>query len=53
MDEFLNKNIPILLVEDDEDDICMTQRAFKKGCLLNKLYVVRNGDDALDFNRIL
>jgi len=41
--------IDILLVEDDENDILITKRAFTKHCLSNRLYVVRDGEEALDF----
>ena len=41
--------VPILLIEDDEDDISLTQRAFIKGKILNKLYVVRDGEEAMEF----
>lgn len=47
----LKERIPVLLVEDDEDDVCLTQRAFKKGKILNKLYVVRDGEEAMEFLR--
>jgi two-component system response regulator len=40
---------PILLVEDNDDDILITKRAFEKGHLTNPLVVVRDGDEALDF----
>ena len=40
---------PILLVEDNPDDIIITQRAWKKGLIRNKLYVVKDGEQALDF----
>lgn len=43
------KQIPVLLVEDDEDDICLVERAFRKGRIINRLYVVRDGDEALEF----
>ncbi len=43
------ERIPVLLVEDDEDDVQLTQRAFEKGNILNKLYVVYDGEEALDF----
>lgn len=44
------KPINILLVEDNEDDIVIIRRAFfKKGKLTNGLYIVRNGEEALDF----
>jgi len=42
---------PILLVEDNPDDIVITKRAFAKGRILNILYVVQNGEDAIDFLR--
>ena len=46
----MNKyDIPILLVEDDDDDIRLTQRAFTKGRITNKMYVVRDGEEAMDF----
>lgn len=40
---------PILLVEDDLNDIAITVRAFKQGKIKNKLYVVEGGEQALDF----
>lgn len=39
----------ILLVEDNEDDILLTQRAFSKHKLGNELVVVRDGREALDW----
>ena len=46
----MNQKI-ILLVEDNLDDIKLTQRAFSKSKIADKinLEVVRNGNDALDF----
>ncbi|MFH1563383.1 MAG: response regulator [Nitrospirota bacterium] len=43
------KPINILLVEDNEDDILIIQRAFKKTKVINELYVVRDGQEGLDF----
>lgn len=43
------ETIPVLLVEDDEDDVRLTQRAFSKGRILNKLYVVGDGEEAMEF----
>jgi len=37
------KPINILLMEDNEDDILIIQRAFKKTKVTNELYIVRNG----------
>ena len=41
--------LPILLVEDNDDDILITKRAFSKGHVVNPLIVVRDGDEALDY----
>ncbi|MDI6781233.1 MAG: response regulator [bacterium] len=41
--------IDILLVDDGDDDVVIAQRAFKKGRILNNLYIVRSGQEALDF----
>lgn len=43
------ERIPVLLVEDDDDDIRLTQRAFTKGRILNKLYIVKDGEEAMEF----
>ena len=43
------KSIDILLVEDDECDVELTLRAFGKIDFKNNIYVVRNGQEALDF----
>jgi CheY-like chemotaxis protein len=48
-DETHNQTTPVLLVEDDPDDVEITRRAFKKGHILNPLYVVRDGEEALEF----
>lgn len=45
----LDKGIPIMLVEDDENDILITKRAFERYNFTNDLYVVRDGEEALDF----
>jgi two-component system response regulator len=39
----------ILLVEDNPDDEALTLRAFKKNNMKNKVVVVRDGEEALDF----
>ncbi len=41
--------VPVLLVEDDPDDVAITQRAFEKGKILNPLHVVRDGEEAIEF----
>jgi CheY-like chemotaxis protein len=37
------------MADDDEDDILLTQKALKKGKLLNTLYSVRDGEELLDY----
>ena len=39
----------ILLVEDEPVDVQLTLRAFKSACLTNRVHVVRDGPEALDF----
>jgi len=39
----------ILLIEDNPDDVLLTQRAFNKSNILNELIVVNNGEEALDY----
>jgi len=41
--------IRILLVEDDEADIMLAQRAFERANIWNKMDVVRSGQEALDY----
>lgn len=41
--------IRLLLVEDDEADILLAQRAFERANIWNTLDVVRNGREALDY----
>lgn len=42
-------SINILLVEDNEDDIIIIERVFKKAKITNPLYIVRDGEEAMDF----
>lgn len=39
----------ILLIEDNEDDIQLTLRAFKKENIVNEICVVRDGEEALEY----
>lgn len=41
--------IKILLVEDNPDDILITQKALNAAKVINQLYVTRDGQEALDF----
>lgn len=43
------KTAHILLVEDNDGDIILTQEAFEESKVINQISVVKNGKDALDF----
>lgn len=43
----MNGNETVLLVEDDSNDILLTQRAFQKGRIANPLEVVTDGEEAI------
>lgn len=45
----MNRNKVILLVEDNQDDVDLTLRAFAKHKLANEIAVVRDGEEALEF----
>lgn len=49
MEEGEEKEIKILLVEDLEEDILIVERALEKSELRNRLFVARDGEEALDF----
>jgi two-component system, response regulator len=44
-----NNDVEILLVEDNPNDIEMTVRALKQNNLANRIHVVTDGEEALDF----
>src|SRR5690606_21571646 len=43
------KSAHILLVEDNDGDVLLTVEALEERKIINKISVVRNGKDALDF----
>ncbi|MBX7258161.1 MAG: response regulator [Candidatus Hydrogenedentes bacterium] len=45
----INRPVEILLVEDNPRDIDLTLRAMKKRNLANRVFVVRDGAEALDY----
>jgi CheY-like chemotaxis protein len=47
--EDLNRNLPIMLIEDNPIDVDLTLRAFKKRNLINTILVARDGDEALSY----
>lgn len=44
-----NTPVEILLVEDNPQDLELTQRAFRKANLTNRIHVARDGAEALDY----
>lgn len=44
-----NKEIEILLVEDNQDDLDMTLRSLRKANLANHIQIARDGSEALEF----
>src|SRR6187431_1393357 len=45
----MNRNEPIIIIEDDEDDQIMLKEAFEKLDYSNKLHFFPDGQKALDF----
>lgn len=43
------KTFPVLLAEDSRHDIIAVQRAWKLHNILNPLYIVRDGEECLDY----
>jgi CheY-like chemotaxis protein len=44
-----NKTFVVLMAEDSEHDIIATKRAWKKNKIANPLYIVRDGEECLDY----
>jgi len=49
--EEMGKPVEILLVEDNPGDVRLTQEVFKESKIRNKLHVVKDGVEAMDFLR--
>ncbi len=45
----INQHYPVLLVEDDPNDIFLIERAFRKANVSSGLRIVRNGEEALNY----
>ena len=45
----MNGPSPVLLVEDDANDVALTQRAFRKGGIPHPLTVVGDGEEAIAY----
>ena len=49
MVEDSNKAVDILLADDNENDVELTLRAFRKHRIVNSMHVVRDGKEALEY----
>lgn len=47
----MNSTKPILLVEDNDDDVRLTRRALQKNNIMNEMIVMRDGVEALAYLR--
>ena len=45
----LDRRFVVLMAEDSEHDVIATKRAWKKNGIVNPLYVVRDGEECLDY----
>jgi len=45
----MSKHCPVLLAEDDENDVLLLRRAFKKAAVPNPLVVVNDGEGAIKY----
>lgn len=45
----MNPSVPILLAEDDENDVLLVQRALRKAGVPNPIQVVGDGQQAIDY----
>ena len=45
----MSELIPVLYVEDDDADVSLMEDAWEKAGLRNALYIVRDGQEAMDF----
>ncbi|HWZ84404.1 MAG TPA: response regulator [Terriglobales bacterium] len=45
----MNEQTDILIVEDDQDDLDLALHALEREHLANKIFVARDGEEALDF----
>jgi two-component system, response regulator len=45
----MSADVDILLVEDNQEDIDLALHALRQGKLANSIFVVRDGEEALDF----
>src|SRR5882672_9526785 len=45
----MNEQADILIIEDDQDDLDLAVHALEREHLANKIFVARDGEEALDF----
>jgi CheY-like chemotaxis protein len=44
-----DKELIVLMAEDDEHDVMATQRAWKANRMVNRLFIVNDGEECLDY----
>lgn len=49
MNGFEKEGLIILYVEDSKDDVFFMNKAFERNNIKNRLYIVQNGEEALDY----
>jgi len=49
MNSNVNSSVDILLVEDNQDDLALAMHTLRREKLANNIFVVRDGEEALDF----
>src|SRR6266436_5952779 len=45
----MNDGVSILLAEDREEDIILIRKAFEKGGIHNPVFIVRDGEEAINY----
>jgi CheY-like chemotaxis protein len=45
----MTNNVPVLIAEDDPNDVFLLKRAFEKAGVNNPVIVARNGQEAIDY----
>ena len=45
----MTNHVPVLVAEDDPNDVFLLKRAFEKAGVINPVVVARNGQEAIDY----
>ena len=49
MDRAIARQLPVLVIEDEQNDVLLLQRAFKKSNVANPLQIVEDGETAISY----